>query len=293
MTPPNDHQVDMTMPQDDDLLDADVEALLAGRPVIGHDGLLTTLSILRIDPGPVPPASPALVSMLTAGLTVEPVAAGVLRVRWVAWRRRGAAGLAVTLAALTGAATANALPAPVQSVVAAAVAAVTPFQLPVPDRADGQGQGDMRSPAGGGPDPVLPAAGDPDARSAGGDSPDAGAQRPEGGTDAPARIEPDQDRLTPRAPGRTDSDGTASTPSDMGGHVSDGDTADDVEDADTVDSDADEPDTEAPDADEPDVDAPNADGADADGPDTDVSGAELDDLAPDGEQVEPADGDES
>ena len=120
----------MKTPQADDLLDADVEALLTGRSVTGNDGLFATISTLLLDHGRVPPASPALASVLTAGLTAEPGAAGVLRARWAAWWRRGAAGLAVALASLTGAATANALPGPIQSAVATTVNALSPFEQP-------------------------------------------------------------------------------------------------------------------------------------------------------------------
>ena len=95
-----------------------------------------------------PPPSTELAAFLATGFVPAPgalstgVAAQASRRRW---RVRTAAALAVVLASLLGAASANALPAPVQGAVAEAVAAFTPFVLPRPAPDDQQA-----------PAPVLP-----------------------------------------------------------------------------------------------------------------------------------------
>lgn len=111
--------------------DRAVEALLAGRAVPGWDDLVDAVGVLRNDatsPAPAPRHDLALV--LEAGLpqVSAPAPAG----RRVPWAARLAVGIAASTGLVLSAATANALPRPVQDAVADAVDAVTPFQLPRP-----------------------------------------------------------------------------------------------------------------------------------------------------------------
>lgn len=115
------------------LSERDSDALLAGRAPAGHDDLQSALALLRSAVAvPAPPPNAALSVVLRDGL-VGPSAVAAVPVS--PWRRRTArAAVAVTAALSTTllAATANALPAPVQTAVADVVVALTPLELPRP-----------------------------------------------------------------------------------------------------------------------------------------------------------------
>jgi hypothetical protein len=219
-----------------------VEALLAGRPVPGHDDLHDVLALLRatvVDAAPAP--SPALAAALEHGIAAFPARDVAPRGR--RWAVRAAVAATVTAAMGLTAASASALPAPVQSAVADVVGALTPFELPRPA---------PRPPAGSDPatsDVVprnvgaLPHADVP--RSTGGERPnrvvvDDPARVSGDGDDRSAPPHDDRDVLLPVAP-----DG------DRGDRRGDADDGKPAADEDTSPEDAPEPQQSAP-ADEPD-----------------------------------------
>ncbi len=113
------------------LPDASVDALLSGRVVADEPVLQDLVALVRAAadaPGPVPNA--ALAAVLSDGLVMPPLPAVAPARRWAG---RGALVLAVVVASSTGAAAANALPAPLQSAVADAVERLTPLELPRPE----------------------------------------------------------------------------------------------------------------------------------------------------------------
>ncbi|MBC7677569.1 MAG: hypothetical protein H7233_01050, partial [Pseudorhodobacter sp.] len=121
--------------------------LVAGRAVSGDDDLVAALRLLAAPAHVAPPTpSTALAALLADGVT--PVPTGVLPTdqpaRWALGRRwvtGGAVGVGAALLALTGAAAAQALPAPLQQAVSGAVRALTPFDLPGDDQRAGRDDG--------------------------------------------------------------------------------------------------------------------------------------------------------
>lgn len=112
---------------------SDADALLAGRVLPTHEDLNSVLSLLRTAvAAPAPPPSAALAAVLRDGLVMEPAAAPASVGHWRS-ARAAAAAVAAALITTLGAATANALPAPLQHSVADAVSALTPFELPRSD----------------------------------------------------------------------------------------------------------------------------------------------------------------
>lgn len=118
------------------LCDRTVEALLAGRGAPGHTELAERIRCVRaVALSAAPPPNAELAKVLAGGLMMPSVKLSFVATppqqgrRWAS--RVGVAIAAlVTSTAIAGAA--NALPAPLQTAVANAVEAVTPFQLPKP-----------------------------------------------------------------------------------------------------------------------------------------------------------------
>ena len=224
--------------------------LVAGRDVSGEVDLVAALRLLAASAHVAPPApSTALAALLADGVT--PVPTGVLPTdqpaRWALGRRwvtGGAVGVSAALLALTGAAAAQALPAPLQQAVSGAVRALTPFDLPGDDQRAGRDDG---------PVPAGPGDSGPeqDGREGGADGP---------GSDAPSGRE-DADE----ADVREDSEG------DEGAGADGADTAED--EARDRDTDEDVP------ADDPDEDGGSA-GGDSD-TDRDTTGDTVTDTTDD------------
>ncbi|MFP5375483.1 MAG: hypothetical protein ACLGIO_01700 [Acidimicrobiia bacterium] len=148
--------------------DAAIEALLSGTSAGSEHGSLAAFAdeLRALAGGPAPAPSPELASMLADGFSpgAGPAPAGRGRARRATWGRRagragvgrrvaaaGAAGRAalatsVALAGITAAGAAGALPGAAQHIVATAVEAITPFQLP--DQADDEAGGERRRGAG-------------------------------------------------------------------------------------------------------------------------------------------------
>jgi hypothetical protein len=118
--------------------DRSLEALITGRPVSGCDDLAAVLALLAAAGQGRPPAPNAsLAAMLDDGFTPVPAqapatAAGPARRRRT-WALRVSVGLAAFTTSTLTAATANALPGPLQNAVADAVTAWTPFEVPRTD----------------------------------------------------------------------------------------------------------------------------------------------------------------
>lgn len=129
------------------LSEADAEALLSGRAVAGNDDLREIIGLMIMASAVAAPTpNTALATMLDHGFVARPVESAS---RGSRWGRRGLRASAATTAALSvvlGAATANALPAPVQSAVADVVGAVTPLQLPRPEAGADNGSTDRDAP---------------------------------------------------------------------------------------------------------------------------------------------------
>ncbi|MFN2539326.1 MAG: hypothetical protein ABR549_14425 [Mycobacteriales bacterium] len=121
---------DMTQPLDERAIDA----LLSGRQVEGEELLSAVVAeLLALTAAPVP--SPALAAVLRDGLTPDATSVpGLPRMR------RGrrllplplAAGTALAVCGVFGAASANALPAPAQRIVSDTVSSLIPVHLPKP-----------------------------------------------------------------------------------------------------------------------------------------------------------------
>lgn len=202
--------------------DRAVEALIAGRLVPGWEDLSTALGLLRsVAAGPVPAPHPELAVVLETGFQPVPVPAP--DARQVRWGVRLAVGLAACTGLVLSAATANALPAPIQDAVADTVDAVTPFQLPRPDPGVPavDGTGDDRpmvapsaaptapvTPADGGSAPLpAPAVASPDAEAeaeADADLERADDERADDEADAPAEVEPGTSIQPPPEPEETE-----------------------------------------------------------------------------------------
>lgn len=269
MTAPDDDSSDMDITRRGSALsDSDVEALLAGRAVPAHPDLQDLIALMRTAAAvPAPAPSAALDAVLATGFDPLPVGPDVEPRRWR--RRAGGMTLAVVAAmTVTGAAAAaNALPATVQSVVADAVEAVTPFDVPRPERPSGGEEAPGADvPAGA---EWTPSIGGPGA----GDSPDpAPAQLPQSGASPRLPVPaPDDDPDDHEQRGEDDAD----APDDGDGEAdqsgsdepeADATGADEPED---VDPDGDE--SDAPGADEPDSgdsDSGDSDSADSDSAET-------------------------
>lgn len=110
-----------------------IHGLLAGLAVPGHQDVAAAVAaVAAVGRGPAPVPSGRLEHVLAEGLPPAAAArAATPRRAGRTWVARVAVGLGATLAA-TMTATANALPAPLQEVVADTVRALTPFQLPRP-----------------------------------------------------------------------------------------------------------------------------------------------------------------
>ena len=249
MRPSDDHRSDMNLPRRRHALDVRVvEALLAGHPVPDEEALSGVVAALRrtvadvvLSPGA------ALAALLEDGVAPAPLGSGTRRPS-VTWGARVAVALAAAGATLIGAATANALPTTVQTAIADAVDALTPFEMPRPSD-DAEPDVD---PTGTDIDTVVDAASDD---AADGDDPpsrsdDAEADGlldddAEGGAQEPAEDSGDDDGTEPDnddigSPGATDS----SEPDDSDGEIDPTDTSR-------------EPDGEPASGDDPDSDAPD------------------------------------
>lgn len=209
------------------LSEAEADALLAGRAAGQHGDLLEIVGLMRSAATvPAPPPTAALAAVLDVGFAPLTVASPPRASHWARWSVRITAATAAAAAVTLGAATANALPAPVQTVVAAVVGALTPLELPRPP-APGEDSGrPQERPAG-----VL----DPE-------SDEPAADLDDDVVPAPAPSGPGAAVVAPPRPA------PATAPSAT---ASDGD-----EDA--------EPDGDEPDADAPETDAPETDGTDVD-----------------------------
>lgn len=251
------------------LSDSDVDALLAGRPLPVHPALEDALALLRAAAcAPAPPPSAALAAVLAAGFVPRPTAAAVLPPS-LRWRRRAAYVVLVAVTGLTataGAAAADVLPDPVQSVVADAVEALTPLYVPRPDGPSRGSDGlpGSGSPADGGISTTRSLTGGQDERQASEAQSPQPEQRP---VAAPTR----QDVSTPpvEAPDQDATDADDLGTEQPGTHQPDSAPAGD-EPA------ADEPATDRPDstpgAGEPEIIEPDADVPDGDGSGADDAG---------------------
>ena len=114
--------------------DRTIEAFLSGRYPADHDlaGALDSLKSLANSPAPVPSA--ALELFLTEGFvpaaTVPVANPRPVRSTSRTWTQRSGVAVGSLLLATVGAASANALPTPVQSVVHDVVKTLTPFSVP-------------------------------------------------------------------------------------------------------------------------------------------------------------------
>lgn len=116
------------------LSEADADALLSGRVLAEHDDLREIIGLMKMaSTVPAPPPNAALAAMLDDGFAPLPVEAVQRGSRWGRWGVRIRVATAAAMTVTLGAATANALPAPVQNAVANVVRAVTSLQLPRPE----------------------------------------------------------------------------------------------------------------------------------------------------------------
>ena len=260
-------------PLDDDA----VEALLSGRAVTGEQALGDALSVLRSSVERVDPSA-ALAAMLASG--VSPAAPAGVRpvVPGRRWALRSAVALAAVSASLLGAASANALPGPLQRAVDALVETVTPLELPGP-LGDDEAPGDPVVPPGTvpGPDAEDVRTGDESRQPHGGEP----EREVDGDVDGSERD--DSDDGAPDGDGAADDEPTDDGP-DSDRDTDDADETDDPDETeeidgaggpDIVDTDTDAPDTR--DAGTRDADGSDADTRDADGSDTDSGDAGSDD----------------
>ena len=146
------------------LSDADVDAVLDGRAPVAHADLGEIVELLRMSvPGIAPPPTSELAALLAYGFAAPAVAPPPPSASHGGRVVKALAALLAAAVTTLGAATANALPAPVQSTVAGVVGALTSIELPRPqERADRNA------------DPDVPGAGD----QAEGPAPDAVDGRP-------------------------------------------------------------------------------------------------------------------
>ena len=234
------------------LSDADVDAVLDGRAPVAHADLGEIVELLRMSvPGIAPPPTSELAALLAYGFA----APGLAQPPSAPHGGRVVKALAALLAAAVttlGAATANALPAPVQSTVAGVVGALTSIELPRPqERADRNA------------DPDVPGAGD----QAEGPAPDAVDGRPDPGgvfgRDGVDSQDVDENELDEN---------------ELDGRAGDGPDVDEPapETASNDDQPADDqPDVEVPDVDHSVVEVPVVEVPDVEVPDVDQSDVEV------------------
>ena len=266
--------------------------LVAGRDVSGEVDLVAALRLLAASAHVAPPApSTALAALLADGAT--PVSTGVLPThppaRWALGRRwvtGGAVGVGAALLALTGAAAAQALPAPLQQAVSGAVRALTPFELPGDDQRAGRDDD---------PVPAGPGASGPEQDDREGGADGLGSDAPSGREDADeADVRDDRegdegvgadgaDTADDEAGDRgTDDDASADAPDEDGGSAggdSDTDTDRDTAGDTVTDTTGDEPDAE--DSAGMDLDEPDGGGAASPSEDADPTGPGGSDPADD------------
>lgn len=132
MGPLSDDGSEMTSRRSSDALsEADADALLSGRATTGHDELREIIGLMRTASAvPAPPPTAALAAVLKDGFGPLPVESTPSASRWRRWNVRITAATTAAMLVTLGAATANALPAPIQTAVADVVGAVTPLELP-------------------------------------------------------------------------------------------------------------------------------------------------------------------
>lgn len=232
------------------LSEADADALLSGRAVAGHDELREIVGLMIMAsavPSPTPNA--ALAAMLDTGLAPLPVHSAQRGSRWHRWSARIAVATAVTMTATLGAATANALPAPIQTAVANIVGAVTPLQLPRPPAAAGTGSENRDGPSD--EPPAVPYEQPERNAEMGADEPSGeSADEAKAPTDEPDADEPDADEPDADLQGSDEADTDEPEQPDSG-EIEQGD----ADDRDLLDSDEPELDRDEPEQDEPDADA--------------------------------------
>ena len=255
------------------LSDRALDDLVAGRVVEGESGLVAAIAALAAAADvPAPAPSARLEALLAAGPV--PVLPANRRSGPQRWGARAAVAVCGGLLALMGAATAQALPGPVQDAVEGAVRALTPFELP--------GAGARTDPGGPGarPDPAAPgpadaggssgAAGQDSGPAVGGELEDGATGRrapgDDGGDEGGAAGGVASGRDDPEQPAK-DTDGSAADGPAGDGPAGDGPAGDgpvtggpraDGPDSDGPDDVADGPATGAPDEDAPDPAAPTA-----------------------------------
>lgn len=247
---------EMDIRRDRGLSEADADALLSGRAATGPGDLGEIIGLMRTASALAAPApNAALSAVLNEGFDPLPVASAPAASRWGRWSVRVAAATAAGLSVTLGAATANALPAPVQTAVAHLVEVVTPLELPRPAQGSGTGADDG----------------------------DTSGERPRvGSTPEPAEEKPSVDPAEPATAPTTVPSGPQAPAGARSGPTAPATDEDDAleaaePDTDQPDSDApesdepasDQPDSEDPRGDEPDGGAPQADEPDTDQPDTD------------------------
>lgn len=222
------------------LSEADADALLSGRALAGNEDLHEVVALMRTaSTVPAPTPKTTLAAMLENGLAPLPVGSPQSPSRLASWSVRVAVATAAAMTATFGAATVNALPAPVQNAVADVVGSLTPLQLPRRPELRGTGSETDQ-------DPAEPA--------------DVRFPRP--GTD----LSPGPEDETPGAP---DTAPPARTSDDS--DVPDDATDTDEPDVDDTESDTDEPESDEPD-DATDVEEPDVGGPEADEPEADIQG---------------------
>lgn len=245
MGPLGDDGSEMTSRRSSEALsEADADALLSGGVLAGHDELREMIDLVRtasVGPAPTPTAS--LAAVLHHGFDPLPVHPAHHARQQGRWSARILVAAAAAMAATLGAASANALPPPLQTAVASVVGAVTPLQLPRPSSDADIVHDDGR----GGPSDEPAATPDSSAET--------GAEEP---TDEP---------VTSVLPGTapTGTPAVVSPPRRPAATVPPADEPDEPDERD-------EPDLDEPDVDEPDADVADRDDVDADAPDQPEAG---------------------
>ena len=234
------------------LSDADVDAVLDGRAPFAHADLGEIVELLRVSgTGIAPPPTSELAALLAHGFAA-PAFAQPLSAPHGGRIVKALAALFAAAVTTLGAATANALPAPVQSTVAGVVGALTPIELPRPqERADRNAV------------PGVPGAGD----QVGGPAPDATDGRP-----VPGGVS-GRDGVNSQ-----DVDGTELDEDELDGRAGDGPDADEPAPKTASNDDQpadDQPDVEVPDVDQDDVEVPVVRVPDVEVPDVDPSDVEV------------------
>lgn len=199
-----------------------MEDLLHGHPGSDPD-LAEMVQTLRAG-RPIPPATGALAHLLAGELALTDlhgyeVPTGHRTRRWTRPRRTALLAAVTVVPLLTGAAAANALPAPAQRAAATVLNALTPFTFPAP-KPDEQ---PTRPPAGDRPAPqttVTPGTGHPTPNDEG-PSPTAGSvthpSQGKGDAPEPGDSGDDSQPVSPSRPGSTSDDGDRTTNTPQGG----------------------------------------------------------------------------